>query len=210
MLAKALFCDGGVVNKNPSNLGGTWAYCYVEGGARVVEAHDYLLPWQMGTELITNNQMELIAMVFALEAMPLDWVGKIYCDSQNTLGRCFEHWRMQNIPAWLMLRMDAAVKRMEDRLTAGTITYELIAGHPTKADLARGYKDKGMVAYRVFPHNVWCDRMCRVAAEELAEKLRSGYPFVPTIPLPPEEVQHERRRSDDPPHAVFRGGRETR
>jgi ribonuclease HI len=203
-LAKAMFTDGGVLNKNPSNLGGTWAYCYVEGGARTVEAYDYLLPWQMGAELVTNNQMELIAMVFALEAMPLDWEGRIYCDSQNTLGRCFDHWKLHNIPLWLQVRMAAAVRRIWPRVETGAITYELIAGHPSKAELARGFKDKGMASYRVFIHNVWCDRMCRVAGEELAEKLRQGYPFVPLLPVPPGD-DHGR---EDPPQTILRRGRE--
>lgn len=57
----ALYCDGGVIGRNPSKFGGTWAWCAVdETGARVIERSDRIdcRPFQ----LITNNHTEQIAI----------------------------------------------------------------------------------------------------------------------------------------------------
>lgn len=153
----ALYCDGGVIQKNPSPIGGTWAWCGVDaGGSRVVECGG-VVPVN-GERLITNNHTEQMAIVKALEAMPDGWSGTVYSDSMIALGRVFKGWRTKNLPVNVSQRAAAAVARL------GTIETVLLQGHPTKADL-----ECGIGAKRGFPvsiHNVWCDQECARQARE--------------------------------------------
>ncbi|HKQ91334.1 MAG TPA: hypothetical protein VJZ77_11645 [Blastocatellia bacterium] len=147
----ALYADGGCILKNPSTIGGTWAWCAVdEKGNRVIERGG-VVP-ATDTREITNNHMEQIALTLALEAMPDGWSGKVYSDSQIALGRVFKGFRIRNLPANVARRSAAAVARL------GRIEIVLLQGHPTKADLARGIGARRGLPVSV--HNVWCDAEC--------------------------------------------------
>jgi ribonuclease HI len=157
----ALYADGGVILKNPSTIGGTWAWCAVDAdGNRVIESggavpakNDYP---------ITNNHMEQIAITLALEAMPDGWSGTVYSDSMIALGRVFKGWKLKNLPSNVAKRSAAAMARL------GEIQTVLLQGHPTRADLACGIGKK-----RGFPvsiHNVWCDEECGRQAKAHLEK----------------------------------------
>src|SRR5262245_43361803 len=123
----ALYADGGCILKNPSTVGGTWAWCAVDAqGNRVIERGGVTPATE--TREITNNHMEQIAVTLALEAMPAGWSGKVYSDSQIALGRVFKGWRIRNLPANVARRSAAAVERL------GRIDIVLLQGHPTKAD----------------------------------------------------------------------------
>jgi ribonuclease HI len=157
----ALYADGGCILKNPSTIGGTWAWCAVdEHGARVIERGGVTPATE--TREITNNHMEQIAITLALEAMPDGWSGKVYSDSQLALGRVFKGWRIRNLPSNVAKRSAAAVARL------GRIEIALLQGHPTKADLARGIGARRGLP--VSEHNVWADEECRRQAKAYLEK----------------------------------------
>lgn len=155
----ALYCDGGVIQKNPSTVGGTWAWCGVDAeGNRIIERGG-VCP-AVGRE-ITNNHTEQIAITLALEAMPDGWSGTVCSDSMIALGRVFKGWREKNLPRNVSRRSAAAVARL------GRIETVLLQGHPTKADLERGVGAKR--GFPVSVHNVWCDHECgRQGARYLA------------------------------------------
>lgn len=147
----ALYADGGVILKNPSTIGGTWAWCAVDAqGNRVIERGG-VVPAREG-QPITNNHMEQIAICLALEAMPDGWSGTVYSDSMIALGRVFKGWKQTNLPANVAKRSAAAVARL------GKIETVLLQGHPTKADIARGIGAKRNLPVSV--HNVYCDKRC--------------------------------------------------
>ena len=154
----AIYTDGGVCGKNPSHIGGTWAWCGADlEGNRIVEASG-AIPAPVGHP-ITNNHTEQIAIALALEAMPDGWSGTVYSDSEVALGRAFKSWRIRNLPHNVIERTAEAVARL------GTIEPVLLQGHPTKADL-----ECGIGARRNLPvsiHNVWCDKACQKAKEKL-------------------------------------------
>jgi ribonuclease HI len=157
----ALYADGGVILKNPSTIGGTWAWAAVDAqGNRVIERGGVTPATE--TRVITNNHMEQIALTLALEAMPDGWSGKVYSDSQLALGRMFKGWRIRNLPANVAKRSAAAVARL------GRIDIVLLQGHPTKADLARGIGAKRGLPVSV--HNVWADAECQRQAKAYLEK----------------------------------------
>ena len=160
----ALYADGGVILKNPSVIGGTWAWCAVDAeGNRVIERGGSV-PAKDGYP-ITNNHMEQIAVTLALEAMPDGWSGTVYSDSMIALGRVFQGWKLKNLPTNVAQRSAGAVARL------GKIETVLLQGHPTKADLASGIGKK-----RGFPvsiHNVWCDEECGRQARAYLEKQRA-------------------------------------
>lgn len=158
----ALYADGGVIKKNPSTIGGTYAWCGVdENGNRVVEGSGYV-PAPEGRP-VSNNHTEQIAICKALEAMPEGWSGTVCSDSQIALGRVFKGWSEKNLPRNISERSSRAVARL------GRIETVLLQGHPTKADLAAGIGKKRNLPVSI--HNVWCDKECTRQAEEYLKTL---------------------------------------
>lgn len=82
-----LYCDGGVIEKNPSKKGGTWAAKLIQGGKVVRARGGIITPAQAQMETVSNNLTEMLALVRGLEMLPDDWSGTVYSDSQVTLGR---------------------------------------------------------------------------------------------------------------------------
>lgn len=162
----ALYCDGGVIQKNPSTIGGTWAWCAVDATGNRVMQQGGVCPAPAGRP-ITNNHTEQIAITLALEAMPEGWSGTVYSDSMVALGRVFQGWRTKNLPENISRRSAAAVARL------GKIETVLLQGHPTKADLERGIGAKRGLPVSIY--NVWCDAECnRQAAAYLKQLLDSS------------------------------------
>lgn len=163
LVAASVYTDGGVIGLNPSMIGGTWAFCYVDaGGKRRHDAAGIVRPADVGLPTITNNLTELLAAVMALESLPEGWTGTMYTDSLITLYRVqgFQPNRRRpakfnGIPGFLRDRLKIAVGRL------GAFSLVLLGGHPTKADLARGARLGGLP---VSAHNVWCDRACTAQA----------------------------------------------
>jgi len=157
----AVYCDGGVARSNPSKIGGSWAYVHVVGDECVSSHFGYVTPKSAYMPHITNNYVELLAAVYALESMPNGWNGKLYTDSSCTLKRIRPGKRASylNIPTCLLDRLRAAQKRL------GRYKPVLLKGHPTKANLAKGVTEKGIL---VSKWNVLCDKMCK---EEIKRSL---------------------------------------
>lgn len=152
------YADGGIIGRNPSPIGGTFAWCHVdEAGERVRVGSGMVLPGDGDLpDLITNNVTEFAALVCCLEALPDGWSGPVHSDSRVTLWRLFHGWKMTGVPWSLVSFGSRALCRL------GTLTPVLLDGHPTKAQLAAGVGKRGGP---VSPFNVWCDTECqRLAA----------------------------------------------
>jgi ribonuclease HI len=157
-LTASLYTDGGCIGKNPSALGGTWAWCTVEHmGGRLRYRSGHVTPPDVGLDRVTNNYTELLAAVQGLESLPDGWDGDVYTDSIITLYRvqqCLPHWnkaKMKGIPLDLQERLGKVKARL------GDYARHLLGGHPTRADLIRGVKPNGMPCSI---HNVFCDSLC--------------------------------------------------
>ena len=150
-----LYTDGGTIQRNPSPIGGTWAWCGVGAdGRRLVERGGFAV--EPGG---TNNHMEQLAIIEDLEAMNEGWEGLVRSDSQVALGRVFLGWKTRNLPQAIAHRSKAALARL------GKVRYELLQGHPTRKDLEAGIgKKRGLP---VSHHNVWCDTECGRQAQRL-------------------------------------------
>lgn len=158
----AIYADGGVIMKNPSAIGGTWAWCGVNAlNNRIIEKYGAIPA--PPSRPVTNNHTEQIAITMALESMPDNWSGTVYSDSQTAIGRVFYGWKESNLPRNISERSKAALSRM------GEIKTVLLQGHPTKADLERGIGKKRNLP--VSPHNVWCDKACGLASKEFLNSL---------------------------------------
>ena len=158
-----VFADGGVIRKNPSEIGGTWAFALVNAiGGRVAAASGHVaaaevapLPW------VSNNLTECVALLLAFEQLPDGWAGPAYSDSLNAikahtragLGGC-DLDPPEYLPGDLWRRM----ARCRNRL--GAVTFTLLGGHPTRAELAAGVRKDGKP---VSAHNVFCDREATAA-----------------------------------------------
>lgn len=163
----ALYCDGGIIGRrNPSTIGGTWAWCLVNPATDERVAHDSGVVFADPDTLpmIENNLMEYIAAVKAMEDAPAGWVGMLASDSQVTLGRLFRGWALNGLPADWVTRAGRAKSR---HYTKGNqLTPLLLNGHPTRKDLEMGMGKRG---YPVSIHNVWCDAECNRRAKEVLE-----------------------------------------
>jgi ribonuclease HI len=156
-----LYCDGGVIGRNPSAEGGVWAWCRVEGETRVAEGSGVVRPAELGVAEVTNNNTELLALLEGIEALPEgQCVVRVNSDSQIALGWVFSGWSQEKIPAGLRERLNAL--RSSGRLAG--LSWRLLQGHPTKADLAAGIGAKRGLP--VSPWNVWCDKTCQALAKE--------------------------------------------
>ena len=157
-----LFADGGIIGRNPSPIGGTWAWVAVDAAGDVVAQASGIIPAPPGGT-VSNNLAEFVAVVQALEQMPDGWAGTLASDSAVTLGRLCQEWKLTGLP-WTWIRRGMLVLQ---RL--GPITPLLLQGHPTRADLARGIGAKR--GYPVSIHNVTCDRLCQEAGRAYLAKI---------------------------------------
>jgi len=95
-----LYVDGGVIGGNPSAIGGTYAYRLLGEAGALVQCARVLTTFQVGGH-VTNNQTEMMALLAGLKRLPDGFNGKIFSDSQVTLGRAFMGWKWKNIPLWM-------------------------------------------------------------------------------------------------------------
>ncbi len=154
MKQQELYVDGGVVQVNPSPIGGTYAWLLVDDGVRVKGCAYFMSAETAKLPVVTNNQTEMMALIKGLSQLPNDWCGCIYSDSAITLGRAFSGWKWKNVPEWIQNRFFAQRLRF---IYWDRITYVQLDGHPTKAQLASGIGKRGNP---VSIHNVWCDEAC--------------------------------------------------
>ncbi|MEO7716279.1 MAG: hypothetical protein ABIY70_08745 [Capsulimonas sp.] len=155
----ALYSDGGVISKNPSPIGGTWAWCQVDAsGERLLHASGVVRPFmsdgQGGRLPVTNNNTEMIALTRGLLSLPEGWSGTVYCDSKCALGWTFWGYKHENVPTPLIEKARAAVARL------GKVETVLLDGHPTAAQIAAGTGKRGQP---VSIHNKFCDEECTKA-----------------------------------------------
>jgi ribonuclease HI len=154
-----LFCDGGVIQINPSTIGGTWAYYAVLGTKVLGHNCGVLTPKQCGLLAVSNNVTELLAVVRGLESMPSDFAGTVYSDSQVTLGRVFGSYAFKGIPGWVY----DILQHQKARFTNwSSIKYTLLKGHPTAAELKEGTTSTGRP---VSVYQKMCDDDCRHMGE---------------------------------------------
>lgn len=149
----SLYCDGGVIGRNPSSVGGTWAWVHVadDGRTRTCSDSGSVTPIDVGLPTVTNNLTELLAAVRGLESLPDEWDGTVYTDSMITKHRLTGSRKFVGIPEWLVERLRFVQARL------GQYRVVLLGGHPTVADLARGSRSDGTP---VSPHNAFVDRLC--------------------------------------------------
>lgn len=152
-----IYCDGGVIGQNPSDVGGTWAYILLNKDEwPVLKGSGVVTPGNMNPYVITNNYTELIAAVLALELMEDGWDGVLHTDSNVTRCRLVnKNAAMNGIPESLQLRVQDVLARL------GRFSVVLLSGHPTEAQLRAG---KGKGGRPVSKWNVLCDEACTAAA----------------------------------------------
>ena len=150
-----LWCDGGLMGRNPSRLGGTWCYCHVKTGERIGYQAGLILPRKhVEADSVTNNVAELVAALRALASVPEDWDGVINTDSRITLLRITKGMAPHTPGVPEDLRQEFLQLHRTRRWRA-----VLVAGHPNKKELARGYRLRnGLPASK---HNVFCDEECQ-------------------------------------------------
>lgn len=171
-----LFTDGGVIGPNPSLLGGTWAWCLVNGQDRRIACNSgIILPTDINREKVTNNVTELYAALQGLQAcqeanilclqtaageqVRLHW----FTDSYITLLRLTTGKKFNGIPP--ALQKLSLYLRSQFRYNS-----YLLGGHPTKKELLAGLNRKGAPVSR---HNVWCDQRCTKLAKRYKRKIAS-------------------------------------
>lgn len=151
-----VYSDGATIGANPSLLGGVWAYCLVNAqGERVTGKAGILRPEDVGGGAVTNNQSELYALVRAILALPSDFDGTLFSDSQISLGRIQQGWALGGIPPMLVTLLREAKAHLA--LLNG-VRYQLLKGHPNRYELAAGVAKNGLP---VSEWNVACDEQCR-------------------------------------------------
>jgi len=155
-----LYADGGVVNRNPSDFGGTWAFVATDENDELLFSKSGFYQAPIGKT--TNNHTELVAVLEALESMPDGWNGTLVSDSEITLGRVSKGWALKNVPSELVVRLRNVLQRL------GKIKVKHVDGHPSKAQLASGIGKRGNP---VSKWNVEADRLCNVEVAKVKGKV---------------------------------------
>lgn len=145
----ALYADGGVIGKNPSDFGGTFGWVAVDANDEIVTQGSGF--HQTEGQQTTNNHTELIAAIEALEAMAEGWSGTFYSDSKITLGRLFQGWRCKNVPVDYIIRFKCALARL------GDVKGSHVDGHASKKHLEAGIGKRGNP---VSKWNNFVDNLC--------------------------------------------------
>lgn len=162
-----IYADGGVIGKNPSALGGVWAWCHVVGGEKVRQDSGLVRPEMFQAVTVTNNLTEFLSLLYAVESLEDDWNELQICsDSSLTLSRFQDPWHagMAGIPQDLQRRACLWKGSTMVRELSARIGYTLLKGHPTKAELACGTAKDG----RPVSHwNMWCDAECNRVKDTL-------------------------------------------
>ena len=157
-LPHAIYADGGVISRNPSKLGGTWCYVWVDAkGNQLQYSRGIVTPEEAGLDSITNNYTELLAVVKALQSVNKDWRGVLYTDSKVTLTRVTVGHSFKAIPNAMRLEV-LSLRRGRGWQVS------LLGGHPTKDELKQGFKRKNKLP--VSKWNVFCDEQCKQLAKE--------------------------------------------
>lgn len=143
-----LYCDGGVIGKNPSTKGGTWAWCLVHDSRIVLHDSGVITPADFGQGTISNNDAELYAALRALDNSTK--ASSLWTDSYVTLCRLTGGGNLNTLPKEIQDWVRAIRKR-------NRIPIQLLSGHPTKKELLAGI-GKGKRPVSIW--NVWCDRKC--------------------------------------------------
>lgn len=166
-----LYTDGGVAGKNPSPVGGSWAAIFAGGflGDQHITISGAVVPSDLGAtyQVVTNNNTELIAIVRGLKHM----VGftketrfetrkpiHVYTDSRIAQGWMTGEYSTRMVPASVLKEMEEVawlLSRIEVR-----VEYHLLAGHPTRQEIADGFKMKNGTKYPVAKENTDCDSEC--------------------------------------------------
>lgn len=146
-----VYADGGVIRRNPSRLGGTWAWVHVRAEEEIAGGAGFITPAEAGNPTVTNNYTEFLALLLALEAVPDGWAGRAFSDSQVTLRRFQGQGTNAGIPDGLWQRMRALRQRL------GDFKLILLGGHPTVEELRCGMRRDGHPCSR---WNVLCDQRC--------------------------------------------------
>lgn len=158
----SLYCDGGVIKKNPSPFAGTWAWVALdESGGKVAEDSGAVTPAEIGLSTVSNNVTELLAAIKALQSVPARWEGKLFTDSMITQKRLSGGTAFNGVPGWL--RVQALELRRNRKVRA-----ILVGGHPTRVELGIGFRRKnGLLVSR---WNVRCDELCGMVARKFFAK----------------------------------------
>jgi len=130
-----LYADGGVILKNPSIIGGTWAWILVDtDNETMIKAAAGAFPpslfREMGGAPVTNNQTEMFALLRGLLELPVYRPVAVYSDSMVTLGRLWNGYRWKNIPQLLHDWHKEVRAKITDWNRFQII---LLSGHPTRA-----------------------------------------------------------------------------
>lgn len=182
-----VYSDGGVINDGrgtPSRsvYGGTWAFVRVirETGEYTVRS-GLVDPRDGWGGTVTNNVSELVAAVFAFEAVleeDPDWSGHWYTDSQVTLGRIMYGWAMREVPRWLQEAVRSLQRRMFIHRSEDEPKPEgfHVQGHPSPREIVLGVGSKRGAPVSVF--NKYADEACQLEAQKYLAQVRTSAPML--------------------------------
>ena len=157
-----LFTDGGCILKNPSEIGGTWAYVVRHRATHsdeweiIKRESGVILPSPKYGRTISNNLTELYAIIQASKGLGTN----VLCMTDSLVSML----RASGLTLKYNGLPDAFVNEMKEQLSTTTKWgYVLLSGHPTTKQLARGVGKRGTPCHEL---NKWCDEECsRKAAE---------------------------------------------
>lgn len=171
----SVYADGGVILKNPSAIGGTWAFCFVDSEGKRFRKHAGVLKPEEGVDgLVTNNITELFALCSAIWSIQTleNWESRsyhFYSDSNVTVLRVFRDASLKGVPDWLR-EFTGKVRILLDRIE---FQYTRLDGHPDAVSLMTGIGKRGGPVSE-HTHGVMNNAVLKPEGAGRHEKARSG------------------------------------
>jgi hypothetical protein len=166
-----IYCDGGVFKKNPSPVGGGWAYCAVIGngkrgqvsktdGDRIIIRGIVPIDVCDPAKGVTSQNAETYAMMKALHLLSMvDHRAYpkvvVVSDSMTALGWAFLDWSTKSMPQPLRDMFEEARDRVK---SIDNLHFLHVEGHPGPRFMKKGWKMKNGKVVFCSIWNVLCDR----------------------------------------------------
>ncbi len=168
-----LYTDGGLVGQNGSAEAGTWAWCGVDKAGNLAAVQSGLFrAKQILLRHVSNNVAECAAAIRAILAMPADWGGALFTDSEVTKRRLEVGPQHHDDVPHIMRAWHGTAS---DRVRRNHIEIVLVKGHASQAHLDAGRHPGGLPTT---PFNSLADRLCSARSQEYRAKKAGLVPAV--------------------------------
>jgi hypothetical protein len=140
---------------------GSWGYRWIgKKHNSIKDDSGVITALEFGLNKLDINTMEAYAVLMSLKDLPDGWSGRVLLDNRGVVNWFNGIYEMSSVPKILPECVD------DYMLCLGRIDFSIVASHPTKDELRRGFRTRGGINVPVSHHNSGVDLLCKQALNE--------------------------------------------